>query len=681
AVVNRRRVLLIVEAAAWAIAAAVGATVVLPGSRIVSAALTTLAAVLVAGWRWPLARRKAALEAIERADPLSRNVFVTAEELLSGRLTTGAELRTRVMADAAAVARRIDHASLAPIAPAARASAAAVAAAVLMWSFPIWRSRAVDVVSNGRARVPGAAVPVDATLRVRAAIDPPSYTGLQRAAIDDPEQLQAIEGSTLTLTVDAAGDHLTVEHDDASSVLTKAIGGFIYRALLEKTGFIVVSAGSARRTIPVIVSPDALPTVRITAPGRDLVYAGTNARIAFTARATDDFGLRSLALRYTKVSGSGENFAFEDGAIPLDVARETPREWSGRATRSLEQLNLKEGDIFVYRAVASDAREDAGSASSDAFFIEISKLGAAAADAFTLPQEETKYALSEQMLILETERLQQRRSALAEADLREQALNLAVEQRMIRAELVFMLGGEVENEEAEAEQSNELQEGRLENRGQRDVRAATIAMSRAEKSLGGASLADALVAERAAVAALQRAFARDRYILRALGARSQLDLARRLSGNLAGAADWRRVVPDAPANRRAALMQDLMRGIGDLRSGEPALASAARLLAEEAIRIDAASTAMRQVATELQRAAGAPDADARDRALSAARQAAASEARRAHADPVLDVRIPAAPLVGAFADAVAGARLELSRGGGTVSERSGSASSERRQRR
>ena len=138
--------------------------------------------------------------------------------------------------------------------------------------------------------------------------------------------------------------------------------------------------------IPIVVSPDALPAVRLTAPARDLVYAGGNPRIAFDARATDDFGLRSLALRYTKVSGSGEKFEFQEGEIPLAVTRASAREWSGSASRSLAELDLKDGDMLVYRAVAADARPGDGSASSDAFFIEISKLGVAAGDAFTLPR-------------------------------------------------------------------------------------------------------------------------------------------------------------------------------------------------------------------------------------------------------------------------------------------------------
>ena len=135
---------------------------------------------------------------------------------------------------------------------------------------------------------------------------------------------------------------------------------------------------------------------------------------------------------------------------------------------------------------------------------------------------------------------------------------------MIRAEFVFMLGGEINDEEVEAEQSVELQAGRLQNRGQRDLRTATIAMSQAEKLLTGANTAEALVAERAAVTALQRAFSRDRYILRALATRSQLDPSRRLTGSLGGRDGLAARAADAPANRRAALLQDLLRGIAEL---------------------------------------------------------------------------------------------------------------------
>ena len=181
---------------------------------------------------------------------------------------------------------------------------------------------------------------------------------------------------------------------------------------------------------------------------------------------------------------------------------------------------------------------------------------------------------------------------------------------MIRAEFVFMLGGEVEDEEVEAEQSTELQEGRLQNRGQRDLRAATIAMSQAEKLLTGANTAEALVAERAAVAALQRAFSRDRYILRALRQPRQLDPARRLTGDLKDASGWVRAVAPAPEDRRAAQLQDLMAGLGAiLRERKHAWPARAAVLARQTLGIDPESAALRRAATELQRLAEHVDDD------------------------------------------------------------------------
>jgi hypothetical protein len=308
--------------------------------------------------------------------------------------------------------------------------------------------------------------------------------------------------------------------------------------------------------------------------------------------------------------------------------------------------------------VAADARPGDGAGTSDAFFIEISKLGVAAGDAFTLPEEESKYALSQQMLIVKTERLHQKRGSLSADDLAEQSLNLAVEQRMIRAEFVFMLGGEINDEEVEAEQSVELQAGRLQNRGQRDLRAATIAMSQAEKLLTGINTADALVAERAAVTALQRAFSRDRYILRAMATRSQLDPARRLTGTLAEATGWRRIPPDPSVDRRTALLQDLLRGIAELTAIAPfgpavpaPFRQRALVVAEEAIRIDPSSAALRTVATELQRAADTLESSTRSVALAVASTAAASEARRTQAGAPVTASSIAPSLSGAFADA------------------------------
>ncbi|HEY6893456.1 MAG TPA: DUF4175 family protein, partial [Rhodanobacteraceae bacterium] len=482
------------------------------------------------------------------------------------------------------------------------------------------------------------AAPLDRTFAFQVRVMPPSYTRLPSIVLDNPAQITVVEGSAVTVTA----------RDD---------GHVLARVTASKTDYVVFDTPSgARRTLPIVVTPDALPSVTLTAPGKDLVFAGSAARIAFEARATDDFGLTTLTLHYTKVSGSGEQFAFQDGEIPLHITRDTARVWRGDAARSLGDLRLDDGDMLVYRAVASDARGAGGEASSDAFFIEISRTGVAAAEAFTLPEQETRYALSQQMLIVKTDRLQQQRGSMAPDALRETALNLAVEQRMISAEFVFMLGGEVQDEEVEAAQSTELQEGRLENRGQRDLRTATVAMSQSEQLLTAIDLSGALSAERAAVEALQRAFARDRYILRALASRANLDVTRRLTGDVSSARDWKRTIAPVAENRRAALLEDALRGLADLAAdadrSSPDFDRRARVLAETLLRTDTSSAPLRDAAVALQRAADARDGAARRTEVAAAATAVAAVARAASAEPVVDVAGPAPALSGAFASAL-----------------------------
>jgi hypothetical protein len=647
AAARRGRLVALAEAAAWGVAA-----------MAISPAAGVLVAAVIAIWRWRATRRNAIVRALERAQPAARNLFVTADELERDVLGVKPAIRARVLADAGSMGRNVELRALFPAAPIARAVLAGAAAWTLAAAIPRWRPAGNRDAAGAISQAPSSPNPGGPAMRVTVTVQPPRYTALPAATMVDPEQIQAIEGTTALLRIESESRAVTLEQDGQVRALERSDNAsFTGRVALTRTGYLLVAAGDdARRTMPVVVIADALPAVRLAAPGRDLVYSGGNPRIAFEAHATDDVGLRSLALRYTIVSGSGEQVDFKDGEIPLVVTPRSSRDWTGSASRALAGFNLKEGDMLVYRAVASDARPGGGTASSDAFFIELSRLGVAAGDAFTLPQEETRYALSQQMLIVKTGKLHQRRGTMPREQLIDAALGLAVEQRMIRAEFVFMLGGEVEDEEVEAAQSTELQAGRLENRGQRDVRAATIAMSQAEKALTGADTAAALVAERAAVAALQRALSRERYLLRALAQRSRLDPARRLTGNLSDAADWRRTPAALPEDRRVALLQEVLRGIAGLTASADAgvpFRQRARLLAQEAIRIAAASPRLRQAATALQRAAdGAGDPAVRQAALAEAAAATSSEAREFFAAAPAAL-VPLAPaLGGAFADAL-----------------------------
>jgi hypothetical protein len=609
-----------------------------------------VAAIAYIAWRWQDSRLRSVVEAAEQSHPELRNHLITWNEIAAGTLDVTPAARERVMVKAASRAKSIDPAR---VFPATRLAQVMVVAAVAWTVVGVANWRRSSATRSGPAA--SSAQATSAPLRVTATIQPPAYTGLAATTSIDPAQIDAVQGSTLTMALESPAADVTVEQNGTAASLARDPDGRLAgRLTLTRTGYMVITAGGISRTIPIVVSPDTLPSVRITVPGRDLVYAGGNPRITFDARATDDYGLRSLALHYTKVSGSGEQFEFKEGEIPLIVTRSSRREWRGAAARSLDELELKDGDMLVYRAVAADERPGDASASSDAFFIEISKLGVAAGDAFTLPEEETRYALSQQMLIIKTERLHQRRASMPAEELADAALNLAVEQRMIRAEFVFMLGGEVQDEEVEAEQSTELQEGRLQNRGRRDLRAATIAMSQAEKLLTGTNTAEALVAERAAVTALQRAFARDRYILRALASRANLDPARRLTGDLKDASGWVRARSTAPEDRRAAQLQDVMAGLGAILRDESTLGpSGAAVLARQTLGIDPESAALRRAATELQRLASTwatTSADARRKTVDAAAADVAAEAARVLADSPIRATAPA--LAGPFADAL-----------------------------
>jgi uncharacterized protein DUF4175 len=675
---RRARIVAIAEGLAW------GAVV-----AVVSLVAGALVATATMAWRLRRTRRRHVVSAVDRGTAGARNIFVSADELSSGRLLARPDIRERVFADAARLAQQVEYRRVFPKTPAVRAAAMAGAAWAIVAASVIWRIPVPEVARRlVTSTSPGTAAD---TVHLTVTIEPPPYTLLPSRSFSDPAEIAAVEGSTMMVVVGAGGEQsdgscgaelppsldlgrtgqpcVTADHDGAQRPLSRgADGRFSDRVHLARTGYYTVTtATGARRVVPIVVSPDALPTVRVSAPGRDLVYPAANQQVAFVATATDDFGLQSLSLQYTRMAGSGETYQFEEGTIPLTLAKSTNREWRGTATRSLAALGLKEGDVLVYRAVASDARAGSGAATSDAFFIEISTLAAAAGDAFTVPQEETRYALSEQMLVIKTDRLDQRRGSMPREEFDEAAINLSIEQRMIRAEFVFMLGGEIEDEDVEAAQSTELAEGRLQNRGQRDLRAATVAMSEAEKLLTGGSMREALAAERRAIAALQRAFARDRYILRALAGQTDLDPNRRLTGTLPRANTWRRDPRSAGVNRRAALLQDLMAGLGDLRArvreSAPAHEESARsavVLAGEALRVDPESAPLRRAAADLQRIGDswrATAADARRQAIDGVASAVARELMQALAPVPPGPSFADPALSGAFADAKArGAR-------------------------
>ncbi len=508
------------------------------------------------------------LRDLEHLLPESRNLLRTAWELTSrdapARIVQAGPAPAAVLSHA--VARRAE--SLAqtlaarqvlstrhPVRPMATLAAGAAGLWMLIMLFASGLPAAQATQRAARRVVQQLARPGQIAIgQVR--VTPPRYVSPKTDTLDAPEQLQAIVGSLLEVVIASSADTLMIQTDSGTVYLPRAPrGDVVWRGRVERDGFLAVSdprhadtlrAGRGSVALLTIVArSDAPPTVRIRTPGRDLMVDSTRQQVQIDVEASDDLGLRALTLPYTKVAGAGERFTFSEGELPLAIKRLSDTNWRASATLALTALLQDPGDLVVYRALARDTRPDAAPIESDAFIVERLPDGGVAATGFALDPDEDRYAVSQQMVILKTERLMAARTGLSVERLAAEARALAGEQRRVRAEFVFMTGGEFEqalvateegmddlDETHEAESEGDLSAGRMANRGRTALLTAIRAMSRAALALGESDLPSALRFERVALTNLQEAFARQRFLMRALSQREQLDFARRLTGPL-----------------------------------------------------------------------------------------------------------------------------------------------------
>lgn len=561
--------------------------------------------------------------AVERADATGDNTIVTAEEIASGRAKPPHRVVERALF--AAAGRRLAATPANVFLPLGRQVGLTIAAllAVLVLGMNLPTTGSVSghaaVLAHSEDAQPLAAG------EVRIVITPPSYTRQPPSGLVNPGSITALEGSRIRLeSLHAAGAASLVDPGGRVTPFERAGDVAALEIVAQASQPLLIRfAGDAiaDRLIALRVQPDRRPTVRIERPARDLAFPEATGQVPVDIDASDDMGLESLTLRYTRISGSGETFTFEEGEWPLQVTRDAAARWTGRASLPLDRLALADGDTLVYRAVARDGKPGADPATSETFLIEIGRLSGIAATGFALPEDRDRQAISQQMLIIKTERLHGERATLTPDALLEQSRLLAVEQRMVKAEFVFMTGGEVADEVEEAEHSHELAEGRLENSAQLELLAAIREMSRAEARLNAGDTAQALEFERAALKALQRAFDRRRYLLRTLPERTRIDASRRLTGALdaARSSDAR----DTPVES-----DPLVRGgreiLSALGAGVADAGEAARL-ASRMLALDPSADVLQAAALQL---SGSRDGRERAEAVQQARRALIEVLRR-----------------------------------------------------
>jgi hypothetical protein len=642
---------------------------------VVAAALVVLAAVVMASVRTRVTR--AAVTAIvERQAPAFRNLLVTSAELADHPDRAAAPIRALVWEDAAGVASRTDVRRVLPLGRPAAVFGASIAAWLLAVAVlpRAWTSSPAVAIASGR----GDALVTDVTVRV----EPPAYVGGAAASYHDPDHIDALAGSRVAFDVQGRAARMTIADASGAShpLASTAAGRFAGVVDATADSYLAIepvsSAGVAgpRHLITLTVRPDRPPTVRVTAPGKDLYVADATRAIDVTVAADDDLAIRSLRLLYTKVSGSGENFTFTEGEAPLRLTKTSDRSWTGQGALALSTLSLIPGDTLVYRAAAVDSLPSRAPVESDAFLVQVLSPSDVAMEGFATGDDRDKYALSEQMIIVKTEQLHAKKPALSADVLNDEAAGLSAMQRSVRAQFVFMLGGELEDIEAEAAATDptELHEeneaageqdllaGRMQNQGRQDVLIAIRRMSDAATSLAVADTTTALAAERAAVAALQRAFTKSRLILRTLSVRERIDPTRRLTGDPKGELAWRRDVPGVVADpgvdrlRRALDALTDLAGRSSFTAGDRARLTA---VAESILQSDPGAAAHRNAASRVVAAADAVaagrDADRVGELVTAAAVDVAAMVRRELRDaPARSVDPVTAALDGALADRV-----------------------------
>lgn len=559
---------------------------------------------------------------VERRAPSCRNLVITADELLQAR-AGGADMplasapphvAALVCSEALRVVRTLDVRVLFPVRHAALALGAGVALVALSAARDTRPLR--DAASAVRSVVAPNVARID---EVRITITPPSYSQRPAVTVRDTSRIEALAGSRITLLARGHADSLFVQTLSGSRhVAATDAGEFRIELSADEDGFISLAplladapAGSPR-LIGLTVIPDDAPRVRIVTPGRDLFLRDSESVIDLAVESDDDLGLSSLQLRYTRVAGSGERFTFDEGTIPLSVSRTNPRAWKASGRLALAPLKLTPGDMVVYRAVATDRRPGAPATESDAFIAEIISPGGDAAAGFAIDPEQERYAVSQAMVVLKTERLIARMGTMPADSVLAASMELAVEQRKVRAEFVFMMGGELLDErgheghlddlgeEAEAEAEDDILAGRLENQGRAALMRAIRSMSRASTMLNVAQLADALAAEKSALSQLELAFSRARIILRALAEREALDLTRRLSGDLTDARSAQRAVVTPVADARSVALRSALAELATIGGDAAPVSSrsaALDLLAQRMLRVDPSFEPLQTVST------------------------------------------------------------------------------------
>lgn len=301
----------------------------------------------------------------------------------------------------------------------------------------------------------GTAAVLDPLATIVVRITPPAYAQLPSQAIDDPATVTALAGSQVVIEgrgrgVSALRGAVRIDAREAEDRWRLGL------AVPQAVEALRLVADGHERVLVLEPIPDSVPTVRLAAPARDSVLREGKGTLPLAASLRDDLGLAEGMFELIISAGSGELYTFRTLRAAVRRFGAGVREAELRATVSLDSLALKPGDLIHLRAVAQDRNDvtGPGRGASETRTIRIARpdeYDSVAVDPLP-PSEPEKDALSQRMILMQTQELVARIPRIGAEAMARESRRIGMDQAKLRkkvGEIVFIrLEGEDEGEHA-----------------------------------------------------------------------------------------------------------------------------------------------------------------------------------------------------------------------------------------
>ncbi|HEX3940521.1 MAG TPA: DUF4175 family protein [Acidobacteriaceae bacterium] len=204
--------------------------------------------------------------------------------------------------------------------------------------------------------------------RIRVNYRYPSWAGLKDVTEEQGGDLRALQGTKADLDVitDRPLKQGVLILDDGTQIPLTGGQGNVYKGTIaiQKDGIYHVAAPDHGEMVRlsgdyfIEANPPQPPEVEVDRPGRDY-HASPIEEVTVAVKASDDYGLKGLALHYSVNGGP-------DQTVDL-LKQKGAKQADGSTTLSLENFKLVPGDVISLYATAKDARADAH---TDIFFVQ-----------------------------------------------------------------------------------------------------------------------------------------------------------------------------------------------------------------------------------------------------------------------------------------------------------------------